>query len=221
MIVTLNKKTQLKLTDLVQDNYTDIDLYREKPMLFDNGTWILIIRPVPYREHDIFLKEMAALIFEHYEIFHELEFLSAFDYKSDEAMSKVVEKVGIFTANKKYSIFKKDSINFVKKWGYISKKKEYLTPERKPKKIKRFLEDVEPSEMIYILYLIFVFNFDIVKKNTIEFLKMFTGDITLETSTPGTSSDGTSKRVVVMPKFSRKPFSKSTLNLLEKQSQMP
>ena len=222
MLITLNKQNQLKLTDLIQNNYTDLQLYREEPMLFDNGKYVLVVKPVPYREHDIFLKDMANLIYDHYTIFSQMEFLSAFNYRSDEALSEIIKKTGVFTADNKYSLFKKDSMKFVTKWGFISKKKDVLKPVHSKRKIKAFLDDVEPSEFIYIIYLTFVYNFDIVKKNTGEFLKMFKGDITVEESSPliqDMSSTGISKRVVVMPKFSREPFSKSTLNLLEEQSQ--
>ena len=77
MIVGLNKQTQLKLTDLMQDSHTDLDLYREKPVVFDNKEMLLIVKPVLFREHDTFLKEMAELIFEHYTIFPNRRFLFA------------------------------------------------------------------------------------------------------------------------------------------------
>lgn len=222
MLITLNRKTQLKLTDLVQDNYTELDLYREKPMLFDDGKRVLIIKPVPFRVHDKFLKEMAEIIFDHYHLFKQIDFLTAFNYKSKTAMNKVMQKVELFTANKTYKKFKKDASKFVEKWTYISKKKEILKPKRNRKKVRKFLEDVEPSEFIYMVYLLFVYNFDIVKKNSIEFLKMFTGGVELEKTIQQseTSSFGTLRKAVVMPKFSEKPYSRSTLNLLEEQSKL-
>ena len=220
MLITLNKQTKLKLTDIMQDNYSDLDLYREKPIFFENDGLILTIKPVPFREHDIFLKEMASLIFEHYEIFQTIDFLNAYNYQDPDSVNKLMQKIGVFTADKKYGIFRKEARKFVIKWAFISKKKATIKPKHSRSKIKKFLESVEPSEFIYMLFLLFVYNFDIVKKNTIEFLKMFRTNIEIESQVQksDTSSVGTLRKVVAMPKFSQSPFSKSTLNLLEEQS---
>jgi hypothetical protein len=220
MIINLNKELKIKLTDIMQDNYTDLDLYREKPLYFDNKKYIVAVKAVPFKEHDIFLQEMARLIFEHYEIFISLDFLNSYNYKDAKAVNTLMEKVGIFTAEQRYTHFKKDAFKFMTKWTFVSKKKAVLNFKRNKRLSKKCLKKIEPSEFIYILFLLFVYNFDIVKKNSIEFLKMFRGGIEIENQTMEKSSSGISKKVIAMPKFSPKPFSKSTLNLLEEQSKL-
>jgi len=220
MIVSLNKQVKLKLTDIMQEDYTDLDLYREKPIYFDNKKYILIVKPVSFKNHDIFLCEMARLIFANYDIFAALDFLNSYNYKDKNAVNTLIEKIGIFTADKKYTKFKKDALKFIAKWIYISKRKETLTPKHNKRKARKCLDDIEPSEFIYILFLLFVYNFDIVKKNSIEFLKMFRGGIEIEGQKLENSSFGTSKKVLAIPKYSPKPFSKSTLKLIEEQSKL-
>lgn len=215
----LNRKTQLLLTDLMQSEVTDLDIYREKPFVFNQGKLLLVVKPVSFREHDLFLKDMARLILEFYEIFNTLDFLNSYNYKEEKAVSTLIQKISIFTAEKSYSKFKKRSIEFVTKWAYITRKKKVVKLKHNKGLCKKFLKDAEPSEFIYILFLLFVMNFDIVKKNTIHFMEMFRKDITIESSTQtDTLSPGISTKVVVMPKYSPSPYDASTLNLLEQQS---
>ena len=101
-----NKK--IKLTELLQDQFPDLSIARDKPLIFENEKGlILIVKPVLYIKHDIFLKDMAKLIIDHYEIFGTLEFLDSDNYMDKETLNKLVAKISIFTANKLYSKFKK------------------------------------------------------------------------------------------------------------------
>jgi len=218
----LNKQTQLKLTDLMQDQITDLDIYREKPFVFDNGQGLLlIVKPVLFKEHDIFLKDMSKIIIENYEIFANLDFLSHENYKEKESVDKLVAKVSIYTANKKYSVFKKRATKFILKWSFVNKKKRIIKYTHNKRLCKQFLNSIEPSEFVYILFLLFVMNFDIVKKNLLELMKMFQKDLIIEFNIQmGTSSLGILEKVVVMPKYSVEPFNKLTLDLLEQQSKI-
>lgn len=220
MILDNNRK--IKLTDLMQDQFQDLSIVRDKPLIFDNERGLLlIIQPVMYIEHDLFLKDMAKIIVKYYEIFESLNFLNTLNYKDKEEINKLVSKVSIFTANKKYSEFKKDTVKFVSKWSFVSKIKRKVGLKHKPRLCKKYLKTVTPSEFIHILFLIFVMNFDIVKKNLIELMRTIHIKVTTDSNTMmDMSSPGILKKVVVMPKFSPNPLPESTLSLLEQQSKM-
>jgi hypothetical protein len=215
----LTNKKRIQLTELLQDNFTDLDIYREKPMTFKNGEIILVIKPVGFIEHDKLLKDMAQLLIRYFEIFNTVDELTAYNYKANEAIKILINKMAIYTATKKYSKFKKDASKFICKWAFISKEKKVIELKHDKRLCKKFLKIIEPSEFIYILFLIFVFNFDIVKKNTIEFLKMFQSEGVMN-SKQDIQLTGSKDKVVQMPKYSEKPFSKSILKLLEEQSRM-
>ena len=217
----LTKKTQLKLTDLMEDNFTDLDIYREKPFVFESNDILLIVKPVLFKEHDRFLKDMSKLIIEHYEIFLNIDFLSNANYRDKGVVDDLVAKFNIYTADAQYTRFKKNARNFILKWAFVSKKRSMIKLQHNKRLCKKFIDFCDPSEFIYILFLLFAYNFSIVKKNLLEFMKMFKLNMTIESNIQmGTSSLGTSEKVVLMPKFSREPFSASTLNLLEQQSKI-
>ena len=44
------KKDSFNLKELLQDNYTDFDIIREKPMVFKVGDVMIIISPVTVRD---------------------------------------------------------------------------------------------------------------------------------------------------------------------------
>lgn len=218
----LLKNKKIKLTELLQDQFPDLSIARDKPLIFENGEkgLLLIIKPVLYMEHDIFLKDMAKLILKHYEIFGTIDFLNSDNYLDKNAMEKIISKISIFEANKKYSLFKKDTVRFLSRWAYVTKKKRMVKFEHNKRLCKKYLKHLDPSEFINILFLTFVRNFDIVKKNLLELMKIM--HITIQNSNPqmGMSSPGMLKEAVVMPKFSQKPYPESTLNLFEQQSKM-
>jgi hypothetical protein len=217
----LNKDKRIKLTELLQDQFLDLDIVRDKPLILENRQGLfLIIKSVLYIEHDKFLKEMSQLILKYYDIFGTVEFLDSDNYRDLDTIQKMSSKISIFTANKKYSNFKKDSIKFVCKWAFVSKKKNVIKIKHKPSLCKKYLKWLDPSEFIYILFLLFIMNFDIVKKNLIEFMKTMGIMIKGSNTQKDTSFPGTLKGVVTMPKYSKKPYPRSILNLLEQQSKM-
>lgn len=208
----------------MQDQFTDLAILREKPLVFTNSVdnrLVLVVKPVLFKEHDKFLKDMATLIVNHYEIFSTLDFLNHQTYKDQEAITAIIDHVQVFTADIRYTIFKRQATSFIKRWAYVSKKKRTVVLKHNSRLCKRFLNNTEPAEFLHILFLLFVMNFDIVKKNLIELVKIFQTDLTIESSIPtGISSHGISEKVVLMPKYSVRPFNESTLNLLEQQSKM-
>lgn len=212
-----DKQTQYKLTELMQNNFTDLDQYRERPFVFRNGKIMLIVKPVSYKEHDWFLQDMATLVMKYNKIFQNIDFLNAYNFTDKDAVNTIIKKVSIFTANKQYSMFKKDAGKFIIRWAFVSKIKKNIIPKHNKRLCKKFINLIEPSEFIYILFLLFVFNFSLVKKNTIEFLKMFQIESIGKTDMSSTS---TSKEAAQMPKYSEKPYSKSTLDLFEQQSRL-
>lgn len=214
----LSQKIKKDLTDEIQNSFSDLDIYRERPFVFESEKYNLIVKPVTIKEHVLFLKQMVNLMVKYYEIFRNLEFLSTQNYKEEEIISKLVSQVKIFSGKVMYKKFIKDSSRFVYRWAFIQKKKKIFHSKKKSKKI---IDNLEPDQFIYILFLLFVFNFDIVKKNILEFLKMFQGGIELQTPIDGdTYSTTNMKEVIVMPKYSKKPYSKQILDLFEQQSKM-
>lgn len=218
----LNNDRKIKLTDLMQDQFQDLSIVRDKPLIFNNERGLLlIIQPVMYVEHDLFLRAMAKIIVRYYEMFESLNFLNTLNYKDKEEVNRLVSKVSIFTANKEYSKFKKDSIKFICRWAFVSKVKRSIYFKHNSRLCKKYLKTVTPSEFIHILFLIFVMNFDIVKKNLIELMRTIHIKVTTDSSMmTDMSSPGILKKAVVMPKYSRNPLPESTLNLLEQQSKM-
>ena len=206
------------MTNKIQNNFSDLDIYRETPFVFESEKFNLIIKPVTISEHANFLRGMVNLMVLYYEIFNNLEFLSTQDYTEKDTVNKLVAQVKIFSGNILYKKFVKDVSKFIYKWAFIQKGKKLFHSKRKSKKI---VQNLEPDQFIYILFLLFVFNFDIVKKNTLEFLKMFSDEKITTPMTDGVSSlTGNMKKDTPMPKYSKRPFSKLTLDLLEQQSKM-
>ena len=197
--MVLNKDRKTKLTDLMQDQFQDLSIVRDKPLIFNNERGLLlIIQPVMYVEHDLFLKDMAKIIVKYYEIFESLNFLNTLNYQDKEEVNKLVSNVSIFTANKKYSKFKKDTLKFVSKWAFVSKVKTSIGLKHKPRLCKKYLKTITPSEFIHILFLIFVMNFDIVKKNLIELMRTIHIKVTTDSNTQmDMSSPGILKEVSI------------------------
>ena len=217
MIVYLNDN-KIKIKELIQDNYSDLDIMKEKPIAFKKGNYYIIAAPVRFIEHDEFLQHMASLMVKYYEIFQQIDLLTSFNYNKPGIMEQVINSLAIFQASKKYKKFMKDVFKFCAKWSCVAKESD-KEAKRNKRLVKKVIMQFNPSEIIYLLYVLFVFNFDIVKKNTIQFLAMFTGqEIKDEQWHSGTLSAGTSKKVLKMPQYSENPLPRSVLDLLEEQS---
>lgn len=210
------KKNFYSISELLQENYTDLDIIREKPMVFKVGKIYIVIQPVTVGYHRKFLKDMIRILNKYYWIFVDLEFLSSQNLRDENVITDLISKVKIHSSNRKYKKFLKESVKFISKWGYYAKIKN-----EKVKRIKgkvKILNGFYADEIIHMLFVMFVYNYDLVKKNCLQFLKMFQGR---ESSAKSTSRLDTSRRQrerVVMPKFSTKPYSKGTLKIFEKQS---
>jgi len=211
------KKDSFNLKELLQDNYTDFDIIREKPMVFKVGDVMIICAPAMAKDSPLFLKQMSHLILEYYEIFENLEFLASHNFRDKNIVKDLIDKVTVFTASKKYSRFIKDAIDFIYEWGYTvkGKGKKVVRIKSRP---KRILNNFHADEILYMLFVLFVYNYELEKKNCLEFLKIFELQEPREKSSVLTGNLKTQKERVVMPKFSTKPYNKETLDIFAKQS---
>jgi len=217
MIVYLNdKKVQIK--ELLQNKYDDLDILKEKPIVFKKGDYYIVVQPVRFLEHDEFLQHMVSLIIKYYGIFQQIDLLTAFNYNKPGILEQVTNSLTIFQASKKYKKFIKDAFKFCVKWSFVAREGDMIAKKNK-RLAKKIISQLNPSEFIYLLYVLFVFNYDIVKKNTIQFLAMFTGQQINELLYQSdTLSAGTNKKAFQMPPYSEKPLPASVLDLLEEQS---
>lgn len=185
----LDAEKRRSLTEMMQNHFTDLDIERDEPFRFKAGKYVLIIDTVPFIRHDIFLLDMFNLVTKYGEIFYNIDFLTTQNLRDENEVNRLVNQVVTFQANKKYSAFKKDSIAFITKWGYVAK----LRGERvawiknRPRLARRVIMAMQPDVFIKCLFLSFVRNYDIVKKNTLQFLAIFRPE-TSPTETSSTAS---------------------------------
>jgi hypothetical protein len=214
------KKNKYNLKELMQENYTDMDIIRERPLVFKMGKVHIVIQPVKWLDHPYFLKTMAKMIMKYHTIFANLEFLSIYNYKENEAIKKLINEVTLFSNNKLYSKFIKDCVKFIKEWGFVAYgDEENESIEIQKIKSEKIFEDYRADEIIYMLFAIFVFNYDLVKKKTLEFLTMFKAEKKGKTKR-GTFGSGLKSKVTKMPKYQDSPYNKRILQLFEQQSKM-
>lgn len=214
----LDKDTQKRLTDLMQNRFTDLDIERDEPFKFRMGKWMLVLETVRLLEHHHFLTEMLFLIEKYKMIFSNIDFLAANTFEDKNVINKLISQVAVYNTTKDYNRFIKDAVKFVSKWGYVSKiKGEKITQyKHRPRKAKKIISKMTPDMFIYCLFLCFVRNYDIVKKNTLGFLSLFVPEVT----PTGTSSHRSKKEVPQMPKYSASPYPESVLNIFAEQSKM-
>jgi len=213
------EKSSYNLKELLHENFTDFDIIREKPMVFKVGEIMIIIAPVKVKDSPLFLRQMTGLILKYYEIFANLEFLSAHNFKDENIVKDLINKVTIFTADKKYRKFIKDVIDFIYQWGFTVKGKNEKIVRLKNKS-KRILNNFHADEIICMLFTLFVYNYDIEKKNCLEFLKVFSLQEQKGKSSQPADTSKTQKERVVMPKYLEKPYSRETLDIFANQSKM-
>jgi hypothetical protein len=220
----LDVDKRIKITELLQNQVTDISILREEPIVFNNSEYrniILIVKPVLFKEYDKFLRSMSLILIKNYEVFKEVSFLSIANYDKEESIEDVIKKVTLFNASKEYKRFKKQAFKFIQQWSFVTKKRRFIKLKHNKRLCKKYIDGTDPSEFIHILFALFVMNFDIVKKNLLEFLRVFQKNYDINSTTQmDISLHGTSQRGVIMPKYSPRPFNESTLNLLEQQSKM-
>ncbi len=217
----LNAEKRQALTEMMQSHFTDLDIARDEPFRFKCGEWLLVVDSVLLLEHDKFLVDMFSLLMRHKQIFYHIDFLTSYNLKDQNEVKRLVNQVLVFQANKTYSQFITDSIKFICRWASIARVRgEYVgTPKRSKRRTRKLLMRMTPDVFIYVLFLVFVRNYDVVKKNTLSFLQMF--QLTDGTSSQTATSSSTSKREVpVMPKFSATPYPESVLRIFAQQSRM-
>ena len=219
-LMMFEKKEHYTLQELLQENYTDLDLYREKPLTFKRGRLYLLIRPVSYGEHPAFLKEMGRHVIKYRQIFGELDFLSSSNYKEKSIIQDLTTKVMLFSAGRRYKRFMRETESFILRWGYFAEERNGKIIRTSPSLLakRRFLSEFQADEIIYILFLMFVFNYDIVKKKTLSFFALFQDEN--RNSAKRKSSSISKRREFRLPKFSEGPFNKSVWRSLEKRSKM-
>lgn len=216
----LNAEKRRQLTDLMQKHFTDLDIERDEPFKFRSGKWLLVLDTVKLLEHHQFLTEMFNLVVKHKQVFFNVDFLTAYNLKEPSEIKRLVNQVMVFQANTLYADFIKDSLRFVSEWGYVCKVsgEEVGKAKRRPWIIRRVLKQMTPDTFIYVLFLTFVRNYDIVKKNTLNFLQLFQPE---GTSLPkGTTSQNSKRQVPQMPKYSPSPYPREILEQFAQQSKM-
>jgi hypothetical protein len=218
----LNADKRTELTDLMQKNFTDLDIARDEPFKFRSGKWLLIVDSVRLLEHDKFLMGMFEIVMANYQILANVDFLTAYNLSDQGVIRKLIDQVQIFKASVGYGKFIKQATKFVCRWASVAKidgDRIVAGPKRNPRWAKAVIKSMEPDVFIHVLFLMFVRNYDIVKKNTLGFLQMFVPELNMNTQT-GTSSSALKKEVPRMPKFSPTPYPASTLKIFEQQSKM-
>ncbi len=221
----LDDQEKIRLTELLQNAFSDLQIERDDPFLYESGNRVLVIKPVPISIHDKFLYDMLKLLLRHKLIFSNIDFLSAQNYTDKTMIEKLLTQVSMYSADAGYGSFIKDGMKFVARWGYVCKvqgsgdeRKIVSVPKRQYRIAKKIIKTMCPDEFIKVLFLTFVRNYDIVKKNTLHFLQMFAPENT-NTQT-GTYSSTSKREVPQMPKFSTSPFPESVLKIFAEQSNL-
>ena len=216
----LDADTRRKLTDLMQKHFTDLDIERDEPFKFRSGKWLLVLETVRLLEHHRFLMDMFSLIITYKQIFFNVDFLASHNLKDAGEIKRLTDQVLVFQANTLYEKFIKDSLKFISEWGYVCRIRgeNVGKMKRNPRQARKVLEQMTPDTFIYVLFLVFVRNYDIVKKNMLGFLHLFQPDGM--NSPMGTSSPSSKKQAQQMPKYSRSPYPKEILEVFVQQSKM-
>jgi len=217
----LNAEKRQSLTEMMQNHFTDLDIERDEPFRFRSGEWMLVVDSVRLLEHDKFLIDMFELIMRYKQIFYNIDFLTAHNLADQNEIKRLVDQVMVFQANVQYTKFIRDCVKFISRWARVAKIRGEMVgaPKRSERRACKIVEDMKPDVFIYVLFLVFVRNYDIVKKNTLGFLQMFMPEGTSNTQT-GTSSSTSKREVPAMPKFSPTPYPRSVLKIFEQQSKL-
>lgn len=216
-MITTEKK-YYDVTRLLQERITDFEIMREDPIVFRAGSSHIVCKPVKYYKHYDFLDDLAKMFTKYGEIFSKIDFISANEFKDKDKIVKMVGQMTLFSTTKEYKKFTKKGLpSFIKTWAYKIKGNEIVKLTNRD--IKKFMGEFTIDELIEVLLTIFNFNYSIVKKKIFGFLQVL-NDKGVGSQEDMISSNHTKNKVVQMPKFSLKPFSKSTLKLMSEQSKM-
>lgn len=197
MIEKINKLNGYSLIELIRENYTDMDDFREKPLVFKRGDSFLITEPVKFGVHPAFIKDMDYMLRRYKFIFAEIKFLSAFNYKDASIIEKTIDQIKLFSTHKNYDKFLKAVERFLIRWGYFAKNisEEIIVRFEKKKEIKNFLSGFSVDEIIHIFFVMICFNYDIPKKKIFQALDLFNPN-----SEKALFSRASSKKVLPFPK---------------------
>jgi len=204
---------------LLKERCTDFDIMRERPLIFSAGGAHLVCAPVKWKDHPAFIQDLTRTIARYYEIFEKVEFLSSDEFKNAGALERAVSQIALFDGTRQYEQFiKKGLPAFLQKWAFTLDKKEQKIVKISKRKLSYVLDCFYVDELLEVFFAIFVFNYDVVKKKTFDFLTR----LQIVPSQPTTSLDsftGTNQESP-MPKYSPKQFSKSDLAQLEVLSRL-
>ncbi len=200
--------------EILQEHVTDFDIMREKPLSFTAGGRHIVCLPVRYYEHGQFVRDLSRLLTSYYRIFQKVEFLSAQNCLDTGAVNSAINQITIFDNTVEYRKFiTKEIPAFVRRYCRTIRGEKLVKIHRVKSLIKHFSAD----ELLQVFFTVFVFNYDIVKKKTFDFLTR------LQTGRPANSiysGSFTRANTALMPKYSERPFSRSDLQSLEEQSRL-
>ena len=228
----IEKSHTYSAEEVLQNNVTDFDIMREKPLSFRAGAEFLICCPVRYYEHPAFIKDLVRILARNREIFQKVEFISHLDYRDKNVIADAINQITIFNEAKSYDKFiTKDVPRFIKKWArtiprsdikkYESGKVERIQfVEISNRQAKRILSNFTADELLEILMTIWVFNYDVVKKKCLSFIQKLSVDMSGTQESMEHAKLLKEQKKVDMPKFSMKPYSKEDLDIFAKQSIM-
>lgn len=207
--------------EILQDHFTDFDILREKPLVFKAGDCHLVAAPIMWKEHPEFIVDLGKILSRNLDLFQNVEFLSASVMRDQSAITKLISQVRVFQATRQYKKFiLKDMPKFIMRWAWTidgnEDEEKFIPLNDNKKKAVKILDAFHVDELLYVLFAIFCFNYDLVKQNTLDFISRLSVGGTGQALQ--TSSASSTKTVCQMPKYSAKPYPKSTLELFERQS---
>lgn len=197
----------------LQEQYTDFEIMREKPLVYRTPAGSLIFKPVKYFDHPRFIRDLSLMITGYYSIFQKLEFLSNENFKNKDEISRAITQVTIFNSTKLYQDFVVVALpRFISTWSIYSKDNKKISKCSK-RKMRKVLSYFTTDELIEMFLCLFVFNYDIVAKKNFAVLKRLGLTKAQDTTSTGQLQK---KKVVQFPKLTLKPLPKSDWELIER-----
>lgn len=168
------------LKELLYENHTDLDILRQKPLVFiDKLGNHLVIEPVRYFEHPLFMKMMGALLMEHKWAFDQIDFLSHENFESEESINEAINQLAILKVGEEYEKFIKDSHDLIFRWGKVfikNTENELIEVEYEEgeddKERTAIVGNFHIDEFFRILLTLIYYNYFLVKKNLMDCLQV-------------------------------------------------
>lgn len=154
-----------EVRDILQENFTDFDIQRQRPLVFKAGKEYLVCAPVQWKRHPAFIQDLSRIIAFHLEIFEKVEFLTSVEVQNKDAIGKAITQITIFNGSRQYERFVKNDLpSFIRKWAFtLNRKNEKIIPLSR-RKAGKILSSFLVDELLEVFFAIFVFNYDVVKK---------------------------------------------------------